>query len=86
MWWAMMLAAQAQMPMKVDPMECEAMPAQVLIGQLYRRHVPTRARKLSGSSKVRVIFPGQVLGDEFRPERITVKVDYARRVSDVRWG
>ena len=64
----------------------DAAPAEVLIGERYRRHVPTRAKKLSGASVVRVIFPGQAITEDFRPERVDLRVDYQRRISDVRCG
>ena len=83
MWWAMMLAAQTPAP---EPVACEAGPAEVLIGRPYRRHVPTRAKRLSGATVVRVIFPGQAVTEDFRPERVDLRVDYGRRISDVRCG
>lgn len=80
----LVLAMMAQQPAEV--MECSAEPAEVLVGEHYRRHVPTRAKRLSGSTKVRVIFPGQVMTQDFRSDRINLLVDHRRTITDVRCG
>ena len=86
MWWALMLAQAVSAAPAEEAQACEAEPAQVLIGERYRRHVPTRAKQLSGATKVRVLFPGQAATDEFRPERVDLRVDYDRRIADVTCG
>ncbi len=77
-----MLAAQVP----ADAAECTAGPAEALVGEHYRRHVPTRAKKLSGASRVRVIYPGQMMTEEFRSDRINLLVDHRRQITDVRCG
>ena len=79
-----MLAAQA--PAQVEAAAGAAQPAEVLIGERYRRHVPTRAKKLSGATKVRVIWPGQMVTEDFRPERVNLHVDHRRLITDVDCG
>jgi hypothetical protein len=39
--------------------------AEVLVGERYRRGVPSRAKKLSGARTVRVMWPGQVVTRSF---------------------
>lgn len=80
----MVLAMLVQQP--VDAVECSAGPAEALVGERYRRHVPTRAKRLSGATRVRVIFPGQMMTEDFRSDRINLLVDHRRLITDVRCG
>ena len=73
-------------PQAVEPAICAARPAEVLVGERYRRRVPTRAKKLSGARVVRVVYPGEVTTMEFREDRLTVRLDYRRRIIAVRCG
>jgi hypothetical protein len=65
---------------------CSASPAEVLVGERYRRGVPTRAKRLSGARTVRVIWPGQAVTLDFREDRLNLRVDYRRRITAVRCG
>ena len=79
---SLMLLAAVQEPAGV----CAARPAEVLVGERYRRGVPSRARKLSGARTVRVIYPGQAVTMDFREDRLNLRVDYRRRITAVRCG
>ena len=73
-------------PQAADAGVCAAGPAQVLEGERYRRGVPTRAKRLSGARVVRVVWPGQMVTQDFRDDRVTLRVDYRRRITAVRCG
>lgn len=65
---------------------CAAGPAEVLVGEQYRRHVPTRAKRMSGARVVRVQMPGEMVTQEFREDRLTIRVDHRRLITAVRCG
>ena len=69
-----------------EPQVCAAGPAEVLVGERYRRHVPTRAKRLSGAQTVRVVYPGDVVTQDFREDRLNLRLDYRRRITAVRCG
>ena len=69
-----------------EPQVCSAAPAEVLIGEHYRRHVPTRARRMSGARVVRVAMPGEMVTQDFREDRLTIRVDHRRIITAVRCG
>lgn len=79
----LMIAAPQDAP---EPGVCAAGPAEVLVGERYRRHVPTRAKQLSGARRVRVIMPGEMVTEEFREDRINLRVDHRRLITAVRCG
>jgi hypothetical protein len=81
MWALLLMAALPQ-----EASTCSASPAEVLVGERYRRGVPTRAKRLSGARTVRVIWPGQVTTMDFREDRVNLRVDYRRRITAVRCG
>ena len=66
--------------------ECRARPAEALVGEHYRRHVPTRAKKLSGARSVRVMWPGEMATMDFRPDRLNLRVNYRRVITAVSCG
>ena len=78
----LMLAA----PQAAEPGVCAAGPAEVLVGERYRRKVPTRAKRLSGARTVRVVYPGQMTTMEFREDRLNLRVDHRRVITSVRCG
>ena len=86
----MMLAVLLMMAVAQDeartPGVCASGPAEALIGERYRRGVPTRAKRLSGAARVRVLMPGEVTTQEFREDRLTLRVDYRRVITAVRCG
>lgn len=65
---------------------CAAGPAEVLVGERYRRGVPTRAKRLTGARSVRVLMPGQVVTQEFLDDRLNLRVDHRRVITSVRCG
>ena len=71
---------------QAQPNECRAQPAEVLVGERYRRHVPTRARKLAGASKLRVLWPGQMTTMDYRADRLNIRVDHRRLITAVSCG
>lgn len=77
----LMVAAQA-----AEPGVCAAGPAEVLVGERFRRRVPTRAKRLSGARTVRVVHPGEMTTMDFREDRLTIRLDYRRRITAVRCG
>lgn len=77
----LMMAAQA-----AEPGVCAAGPAEVLVGERYRRHVPTRAKRLSGAKTVRVVHPGEMTTTDFREDRLNIRVDHRRVITAVRCG
>ena len=78
--WLLMAAQEP------DAVECRAAPAEVLVGERYRRHVPTRAKQLSGARTVRVMWPGQMMTTDYRPERLNIRVDHRRLITAVTCG
>ena len=82
----LLLAAPQTTQMPAEPRVCAAGPAEVLVGERYRRHVPTRAKRLSGARVVRVVMPGEVVTQDFREDRLTVRVDHQRLITAVRCG
>ena len=73
-------------PQAAEAGVCAAAPAEVLVGEQYRRHVRTRAKRLSGASVVRVMLPGEVATQDYREDRLTVRVDHRRTITAVRCG
>ena len=84
MW--MLLALIAQETIAAEPVACRAAPAEALVGERYRRHVPTRAKKLSGAGKVRVLWPGQMMTKDYRVDRLNIRVNYRRLITAVSCG
>ena len=82
----MLMAAAVQVAEPAVTGVCAARPAEVLVGERYRRRVPTRAKRLSGAAKVRVIHPGEMATMDFREDRLNLRVDYRRRITAVRCG
>ncbi|WP_425229655.1 I78 family peptidase inhibitor [Sphingomonas sp.] len=85
----MLMLAQSATPIDRDdavPGMCAAAAAEVLVGEHYRRHVPTRARQLSGARTVRVIWPGQMVTQDFREDRLNLRIDHRRTITAVSCG
>ena len=74
-----MAAAQAQpaLPQR----QCNARPAQVLVGKRISPAVEARARKLSGARIVRSLPPGTIVTMEFRPDRLNIHLDRKGRIA-----
>lgn len=84
MW--MVLALVAQQPGDAATVECRAGGAEVLVGERFRRHVPTRAKRLSGATKVRVLWPGAMMTMDYRIDRVNLRVDHRRLITAVSCG
>lgn len=82
----MILALIGQTPGADDAVECRARPAEALVGERYRRHVPTRAKKLSGARTIRVQWPGEMATADYRTDRLSIRVDHRRLITSVRCG
>lgn len=82
----MMLSLMLMIAAAQEPGVCAAGPAEVLVGERYRRHVPTRAKRLSGARTVRVIWPGETVTEDFREDRLTLRIDHRRTITSVRCG
>lgn len=82
----MILIAAAALAQAESAAECRSGPAEALVGERYRRGVPSEAKRLSGARAVRVVWPGEATTLEFRPDRLTVRVDRRRRITAVRCG
>lgn len=80
-----LLALLAQEP-PAQVAQCRARPAQALVGERYRRGVPTRAKRMSGARTVRVIWPGQAATMDFREDRLNIELDRGRLITAVRCG
>ena len=84
---AMLLATVLTMQDPADGAgECRAGPAETLVGERYRRHIPTRAKRLSGARTVRVIWPGQMMTMDFRADRLNLLIDHRRLITSVNCG
>ena len=81
----LLVAMLAQEP-AVDVMRCRVRPAEALVGEQYRRGVPTRAKRLAGARTVRVIWPGQPVTADYRIDRVSIVVDRRRTITAVRCG
>ena len=68
------------------PGVCAAASAEVLVGNRYRRGVPTKAKRLSGARVVRVVMPGEMVTQDWREDRLTMRVDHRRVITSVRCG
>lgn len=82
----MILIALTALAQAEPAVECRSGPAEALVGERYRRGVPSEAKRLSGARAVRVIWPGEVTTLEFRPDRLTLRVNHRRRITAVRCG
>ncbi|MDB5695662.1 MAG: hypothetical protein JWN21_1205 [Sphingomonas bacterium] len=81
-----MLSLMLMMAAVQQPALCSAAPAEVLVGERYRRGVPSRAKRLSGARTVRVMWPGQLVTMDFREDRLNLRVDRRRLITAVRCG
>lgn len=65
---------------------CQVAPARFAIGHVLGEAIVDEMRRRSGANLVRVVRPGQVVTLEFSPDRLTVDVDAASRITAVRCG
>ena len=65
---------------------CDAQRAAGLVGAQYSSEVAARAAQAAGASTVRVLRPGEVHTMEFVDSRLTIGVDSAGKVRELRCG
>ncbi|MDX3906435.1 MAG: I78 family peptidase inhibitor [Pigmentiphaga sp.] len=66
--------------------QCNAEPAQFLVGQKLTAVLTDEARKASGAKSARVLRPGQAVTMEFNPMRVNVEVNRSEVVTAIRCG
>ena len=77
---------EAVPPVPASPAVCNAEPAQFAVGHAYGEAIAEEVRRKSGARSSRAIRPGQVVTMEYSPERVTMDLDAAGRVTRVRCG
>lgn len=68
------------------PVACDAARASFAIGERARPAVLERATLASGARMARVVSPGQAVTMDFRPDRLTVRVDGRNRIIHLACG
>ena len=65
---------------------CNAGAAQFLVGRLANVEATDAAKEATGAEKVRILFPGQPVTQEFEPGRLNLDTDNQNRITTVRCG
>jgi hypothetical protein len=65
---------------------CSAGPAQSAVGQNATATVMEQARKRSGALMARIVRPGQVVTQDYNPERLNLQVDASGRITSLSCG
>ncbi len=68
------------------PRICDDRRVQWLVGERARRSVIDRAAEISGARTVRVVAPGEFVTQDYRRDRLTIRVDWRDRIIDLRCG
>lgn len=68
------------------PVVCDAAKASFAVGERARPAVLERATLASGARVARVVSPGEAVTMEFRPDRLTIRVDGRNRILDLACG
>ncbi|OVZ55327.1 hypothetical protein CDO44_24225 [Pigmentiphaga sp. NML080357] len=79
-------AAAPQPSVEQGREQCNAEPAQQLVGQKLSSVLVEEARKASGAKSARVLRPGQAVTMEFNPARVNVEVNRSEVVTAIRCG
>ena len=66
--------------------ECRAEPARQYVGQKAETPVVDAAKAASKAQQVRVIGPDDAVTADFRPDRLNIRVDGARTITEVSCG
>ncbi len=66
--------------------QCNAQPAQSVVGQNSTASVVEWARVQSGAKMARILRPGQIITKEFNAQRLNLEVDANGRILAVRCG
>ncbi|MEX6508253.1 I78 family peptidase inhibitor [Jiella sp. M17.18] len=65
---------------------CNAQAAGFLVGQIANVEANDKAKAATGAEKVRVLFPGQPITQEFEPNRLDLETNDQNRITSVRCG
>lgn len=76
----------APMPAGPASSDCDADAVQNMLGQVYRDSVGETARQRSGSRRIRLLRPGQVMTMEYDPSRINIILDDKGAIQALRCG
>ena len=66
--------------------ECDAAPAQGLVGQMATAELGAEALRVSGARTLRWIQPGQAVTMDYRTDRLNIKLDARNRVEAITCG
>lgn len=66
--------------------ECNAAPAQGLIGRQASEELAWEARRLSGARTFRLLRPGQIVTMEYRADRLNLHLDAQDKVERINCG
>ncbi len=69
-----------------QPGQCDADPAQNLLGKAPRPDVLAQAKQLSGAKQLRTLLPGQVMTMEYNPERLNILVGDSDTITRINCG
>ncbi|MHA6723057.1 I78 family peptidase inhibitor [Sphingomonas sp. RS2018] len=70
----------------VTPGPCAAADVQGFIGRVYDATTEAELRKWTGARTIRPVRPGQMVTMDFRPDRLTVRIDDAGRIVSLACG
>jgi hypothetical protein len=66
--------------------ECRAEPAQQYVGRKAETQVVDAAKAASQARQVRVIGPEDAVTTDFRPDRLNIRVDAGRTITEIACG
>jgi len=66
--------------------QCDAQPAQFIVGQAINDPLAEQARAKAQALSVRLLGPGVIVTQEFEAQRLSIDVDGAGKVTRVRCG
>lgn len=85
---ALALAGCTQPPESTPPptRECDAAPAQRLVGRQRSEATVREAQRLSHANAVRVLRPGQIITMEYRADRVNIRIDTQEKILAITCG
>lgn len=60
--------------------QCDADPAQSMLGKSFNRGLLDQAKQLSGAAIVRTLLPGQLVTMEYNPQRFNLLIDEDNKI------
>lgn len=60
--------------------ECDAAPAQHLVGKQIGKGIEAKMRQITGASEIRWIRPGDVIAMDYHTSRLNVEIDQRNRI------